>query len=215
VGYLGLDRVFTGNMTGNVVILGMALAGGQGLPIVGPSIALVAFLAGALTAGRVLRGTADGWSRKTTSLLMLSSAMLLVLSVVMMADGDPSKAVALPVTGLLGAAMGIQGATARVVAVKDVTTVVITSTLISLAAESPLGRNSSGGAARRVAAVIAIAVGAVVGAGLLHLQAGLALLLAAVVSIAATLWGDLNCRSQTGLEHFGVVAELDARPANV
>ena len=27
VGYLGLDRVFTGNMTGNVVILGMGLAG--------------------------------------------------------------------------------------------------------------------------------------------------------------------------------------------
>ena len=27
VGYLGLDKVFTGNMTGNVVILGMALAG--------------------------------------------------------------------------------------------------------------------------------------------------------------------------------------------
>ena len=43
VGYLGLDKVFTGNMTGNVVVLGMALAGGSGLPIVGPALALVGF----------------------------------------------------------------------------------------------------------------------------------------------------------------------------
>ena len=47
VGYLGLDRVFTGNMTGNVVVLGMALAGGNGLPVVGPLVALAGFVAGA------------------------------------------------------------------------------------------------------------------------------------------------------------------------
>jgi uncharacterized membrane protein YoaK (UPF0700 family) len=215
VGYLGLDRVFTGNMTGNVVILGMALAGSEGLPIVGPLIALAAFLAGALAAGRVLRGTPDGWTARITSLLVASSAMMLALGVVMSADGDPSRAVALSVTGLLGAAMGLQGATARVVAVKDVTTVVVTSTLISLASESPLGRNSSGGAARRAIAVIAIAAGAIVGAGVLQWQPGAALLLAAVVSIAATWWGHLYCRSHTALEDLGVVAELDARPADV
>ncbi len=52
VGYLGLDRVFTGNMTGNVVILGMALVGGDDLPVVGPVIALVAFFVGAMIGGR-------------------------------------------------------------------------------------------------------------------------------------------------------------------
>ncbi|XTR51741.1 DUF1275 family protein [Pseudarthrobacter sp. So.54] len=36
VGYLGLDRVFTGNMTGNVVLLGMAVVGGTGLPVLRP-----------------------------------------------------------------------------------------------------------------------------------------------------------------------------------
>jgi hypothetical protein len=96
-----------------------------------------------------------------------------------------------------------------------VTTVVVTSTLISLASESPLGRNSSGGAARRAIAVIAIAAGAIVGAGVLQWETGVALLLAAVVSIAATWWGHLYCRSQTALEDLGVVAELDARPADV
>ena len=43
VGYLGLDKVFTGNMTGNVVILGMALVGDTGLPVLGPALALVGF----------------------------------------------------------------------------------------------------------------------------------------------------------------------------
>src|SRR5690606_2579666 len=34
VGYLGFDRVFSGNMTGNVVLLGMGIAGADGLPVV-------------------------------------------------------------------------------------------------------------------------------------------------------------------------------------
>ena len=45
VGYLGLDRVFTGNMTGNVVILGMGLAGQDSLPVAGPLAALGGYLA--------------------------------------------------------------------------------------------------------------------------------------------------------------------------
>ena len=44
VSYLALDRVFTGNMTGNVVILGMALVGGDGLPVLGPLLAWALFV---------------------------------------------------------------------------------------------------------------------------------------------------------------------------
>jgi len=35
VGFLALDRVFTGNMTGNIVILGMGVAGADDLPVLG------------------------------------------------------------------------------------------------------------------------------------------------------------------------------------
>ncbi|MEC5150133.1 DUF1275 family protein [Cryobacterium sp. GrIS_2_6] len=35
VGHLGLDKVFTGNMAGNGVILGMALAGASNLSVLG------------------------------------------------------------------------------------------------------------------------------------------------------------------------------------
>lgn len=44
---LGLGRIFTANMTGNVVFLGFALGGGQDLSIAASLIALGGFLAGA------------------------------------------------------------------------------------------------------------------------------------------------------------------------
>ena len=136
VGYLGLDRVFTGNMTGNVVILGMALTGADGLPIAGPVVALGAFMAGAVLAGASLRNAAAGWSPTATRLFALVAAVLGVGAVCLGFDPDPPKPVALAVTGLLGLAMGIQAATARHVAVREVTTVVVTSTITALAAES-------------------------------------------------------------------------------
>src|SRR5437868_15296221 len=38
VSYLGLGRVFTANMTGNVVLLGFGVAGAGGLPVVAPVV---------------------------------------------------------------------------------------------------------------------------------------------------------------------------------
>jgi hypothetical protein len=43
---VGLDRVFTGNMTGDVAVPGLALAGGDDLPIAGPALALAGFTGG-------------------------------------------------------------------------------------------------------------------------------------------------------------------------
>ena len=49
--YLGLGRVFTANMTGNVVLLAFGAAGAQGLPVLGPTVSLAVFLAGAAAGG--------------------------------------------------------------------------------------------------------------------------------------------------------------------
>src|SRR5258707_6759506 len=51
VSYLGLGRVFTANMTGNVVLLGFGIAGSGGLPVLAPIISLAAFLIGAVVGG--------------------------------------------------------------------------------------------------------------------------------------------------------------------
>src|SRR5438067_3526794 len=55
VSYLGLGRVFTANMTGNVVLLGFGIAGSGGLPVIGPVTSLVAFVLGTLAGGAVAR----------------------------------------------------------------------------------------------------------------------------------------------------------------
>src|SRR6476620_5686576 len=47
VSYLALGRVFTANMTGNIVFLGFGIAGSGGLPVVAPIVLLAAFLIGA------------------------------------------------------------------------------------------------------------------------------------------------------------------------
>jgi len=191
VGYLGLDRVFTGNMTGNVVILGMGLIGGSGLPILGPAIALAAFMAGAAAGGRVLRGTADAWTGTHTSLFAIVAGLIVASSVPLVLMDEPPHAVALGITAGLGLAMGCQAATARHVAVKDVTTVVVTSTLTGLASDSVLGKGGGQPWKRRAGAVMLIGAGAVSGAALLRVHLGWGLALAAVVTLAVVVVGHL------------------------
>jgi uncharacterized membrane protein YoaK (UPF0700 family) len=199
VGYLGLDRVFTGNMTGNVVILGMAIVGAEDLPVLGPLLALAGFMAGAAVGGRTLRRAAGTWSGLTTALFGVVALVMLSLAVVLFAIGDePSEPVAITTTTLLGAVMGLQAATARFIAVKDVTTVVVTSTITGLAADSVLGsgaaKQDGGGSARRLTAVLLVLGGAAVGAALLRWHIGAGLALAGLVVLFATGVGALHSR---------------------
>jgi uncharacterized membrane protein YoaK (UPF0700 family) len=190
VGYLGLDKVFTGNMTGNVVILGMAVAGAEDLPVVGPALALVGFMLGAALGGRVLRRAPVGWSGRTTILFAVVGLVCAGLGVTVLVVGDDlPEGLILGVTTALGAAMGLQAATARRLAVKDVTTVVVTSTITGLAADSWLAGGTGPNWARRSVAVVAIGLGAVVGALCLRIDLGVGLLLTAVLCLAVALVG--------------------------
>lgn len=191
IGYLGLDRVFAGNMTGNVVILGMALSGVANLPVVGPAIALGAFMLGAVVGGRVLRPVAKGWTTRTTSLLTAVGLLLGVLALVLGLAPEHPEWLALTVTGVLGGTMGLQAATARHLGVKDVTTVVVTSTITGLAADSRLAGGSGQPWFRRAAAIVLIAAGAGVGALALLVGLWLGLAIAAAITLIATLIGDL------------------------
>jgi uncharacterized membrane protein YoaK (UPF0700 family) len=196
VGYLGLDRVFTGNMTGNVVILGMALLGADELPVVGPLVALAGFLAGAAVGGRALRGTDGGWTRRVTVLFATTALAELVVGVALLAGlRADDRSVQLTVTATVAAAMGLQAATARFLAVKDVTTVVVTSTLTGLASDSVLGSNAGGGSARRLAAVALITAGAAAGAALVRWEVGAGFVAAGIVTGLVTVTGAVAARS--------------------
>lgn len=193
VGYLGLDRVFTGNMTGNVVILGMGLLGSDDLPIVGPLIALAAFMLGAAVSGRVLRPIPSGWTARSTTLFGFVGGILAVTAVVLALFPDEIPiALQFATTGALGFAMGMQAGTARHIAVKDVTTVVVTSTLTGLAADSRLGGDKKQQWKRRAGAVILIGLGALAGAAALHVHIALGLGIAAAISIAVAALGHVK-----------------------
>lgn len=192
VGYLGLDKVFTGNMTGNVVILGMAIAGAPDLPIVGPLIALFAFMAGAAIAGRSLKGRPAGWSSLNTSLFGVVGLVLLASALIAFLGDPRPEWLTWIVTGALGLAMGLQAGTARHVGVADVTTVVVTSTIVGLAYDSVFGGGGNKNWARRAGAILLIGAGAVVGALLLTIHIGLGMLLAAVITLVAAVLGHLG-----------------------
>jgi uncharacterized membrane protein YoaK (UPF0700 family) len=89
----------------------------------------------------------------------------------------------------MAAAMGLQAANARHLGVKDVTTVVVTSTLTGLAADSRLGGGTGQHWARRFGAVILILSGAAAGAALLNLHVGFGVLLSAILSLAVACAG--------------------------
>jgi len=199
VGYLGLDRVFTGNMTGNVVILGMALTGADGLPIVGPIIALGLFLVGAAIAGRTLASVAVGWSGRSTALFTVVGVVLLLAAIPMFAVPSAPEWLKFTVTGCLGLAMGMQAGSARHIGVKDVTTVVVTSTIVGLAFDSVFGARTGGHPwQRRVLAIVLIGAGAALGALLLRIHIGAGMGAAAVITLAVALLGHLGRPGPTG-----------------
>ncbi|AXK33543.1 DUF1275 domain-containing protein [Streptomyces armeniacus] len=189
VGYLRLDQVFAGNMTGNVVILGMAATGSTELPVLGPCAALLSFLAGAAAAGRVLRTATPGWTRRCTVLLGGVGLTLAATAAGMAAAGLGVPATRALLASTLALAMGAQAATARHLGVKDVTTVVVTSTLTGLAADSRLGTARGQGALRRGGAVALITLGAAAGAALCQLHEAAAVALAALITLTATTLG--------------------------
>src|SRR6478609_4172096 len=113
VAFLGLGRVFTANMTGNVVFLAFAIAGAKGLSISASALALLCFLAGALGGGR-LAAAMDPRSRRQWLVIATSAETLLLAGAVVAAIGVPVNgtfAQRAPIVALTAAAMGIRNAT--------------------------------------------------------------------------------------------------------
>lgn len=206
VGFLGLDRVFVGNMTGNIVILGMAVAGADDLPVVGPAIALGTFTFGAFLGGILLRRRRKAWSGAVSGLLIAGTVTLTGLGAASLVPGWADTTVfELVASSSTAAVMGVQAAVARSLAVTDVTTVVVTSTLTSFASESLVGGGVRGVWNRRLAAIAVIFAGALAGALLLNLGLAAPLLLAAALTGVVAVLGH-------GLLYVPVASAASAAP---
>ncbi|MEU3830700.1 DUF1275 domain-containing protein [Streptomyces sp. SID486] len=188
VGYLGLGRVFTANMTGNVVVLGFAAAGAPGFSVSHTAASLACFLLGAVTGGRVAarrgRGSRRGWARLT----LAAEAVLVGASAAVAFAWPDAEGTRYALIALTALAMGLRNATVRKLGVPDLTTTVLTMTLTALASESRLGDGTGHRSPRRTASAFAMAGGACLGAWLvLHHGLGIPLLIAALASAVLAL----------------------------
>jgi uncharacterized membrane protein YoaK (UPF0700 family) len=114
---------------------------------------------------------------------------LLIAFVVAAIVGQPvSSGVRYALLVPMGLAMGVQNATARRLAVPDLTTTVLTLTLTGIAADSHLAGGSGGQPARRLIAIAAIFLGALVGAlCVVHVELLISLGLAAALMASVAL----------------------------
>jgi uncharacterized membrane protein YoaK (UPF0700 family) len=181
--YLGLGRVFTANMTGNVVVLGFAAAGAPGFSVSASLTSLAVFLVGAVAGGRL----ASRIARRSRTL----SAAITAEAIFVGAGATVACTAATVATGwgryttigLLAFAMGIRNAVIRRLSIPDMTTTVLTMTLTGLAADSALAGGTSARAVRRAGSVVAMLLGAIAGAALfLHKGPGLPLVIAAAAA---------------------------------
>jgi uncharacterized membrane protein YoaK (UPF0700 family) len=173
VSYLALGHVFTANMTGNVVLLGFAVAGVRGLSATRSLAALFCFLAGAIFGGRVSVPQAPGPLLVETALLLLAGLSALL----------PDQILSVYcVIAITAAAMGYRNAVVRKIGLPDLTTTVLTLTITGLGADSRLAGGENPRWQRRVAAVLALVIGAFVGAQAVNRSTALALMVAALVT---------------------------------
>lgn len=195
--YLLLGHVFVANMTGNVVLLGFALVGAPGFSIAASLAAIASFALGALVGGKVGSRLAQNRGHLFVTAALIQAVFIASAVVLAAISGNSiSAGYRYSLIVLLAIAMGIQNAGARKLAVPDLTTTVLTLTITGIAADSRLagGQGSKGG--RRLIAVAAMLVGAVIGAALV-LNGGTVfpLVIALLVTAVTATTGQMLARS--------------------
>ena len=185
VSYIALGRVFTANMTGNVVFLGFAIAAVPGLSLGRSGAALGAFAAGALASGLLTARMGGGPRHRWASISFAIEAALLLAAAMMAGaasdlSNDPARVYGL--IALTGLAMGVRNGAVRKLGERDLTTTVLTMTITGLAADSSLARGSNPGWTRRAASVVLMFAGAAAGAWLLRKSVALPIAVAGVIS---------------------------------
>jgi uncharacterized membrane protein YoaK (UPF0700 family) len=198
VSIFSLGRVFVANMTGNVVFVGFALAGAPGFSLSASLLALAGFLAGALGAGDLIRRFEANRGRLFRTMVALETGLIAVALTISAVVAVPFRAPAMDsIAALLGAAMGLQNALARHLALPDLTTTVLTMTLTGIASDIRFRDRTV--VTRRLLSVLTLFAGAVAGALLvLHTQPAAALGVATGLVAAVTVLASVAFRRPAG-----------------
>jgi uncharacterized membrane protein YoaK (UPF0700 family) len=186
VSFLALGQVFSAMQTGNVIFLGLGVAGVSGAPVLAPLVALVAFLAGGTVAALLTR-TGGAGARSRLRSAMAAEIFLLGLAAVPAAlvDVHPGEFIAYLLIALLSVAMGLRNTIARGIGDPNLATTVLNLTLGAFVSSTPTGIASESELGLRAAAIAAILAGAIAGALLLKVSLALAIVAAAAMVVAA------------------------------
>jgi uncharacterized membrane protein YoaK (UPF0700 family) len=135
VGYLGLGQVFTSNMTGNVVLLGIDLGQGHLGPALRAIYVLAIFTMGLCLGAWLCRDLPEKkWSALTFRLIRWEKIALLSFGIGWFLLPDRSQAIgSFGFLGLLALAMGLQSTAMYRLSAPGVGTTAITGTLTAVA----------------------------------------------------------------------------------
>lgn len=182
VSVLVLGHVFVANMTGNVVFLGFWFVPHSGVDLTAAVVAFAGFVVGTILGGRLSRHLDSNVRRWLTTALGLEVVVLTVLAIVAGAGlvhyHDNTKLIL--IAGL-AVTFGSQNATARQFGIQELSTTVLTSTIVGLGFDSRLAGGTGEGEKLRYGVVLTMLAGAAVGATLTRFTVAPIIGLAAVI----------------------------------
>ena len=135
VGYLGLGQIFVANMTGNTVLLGLALGQAEARAALRAIVALVGFIVGVAVGAAILGPVRErsAWPPGVTAALALELVVLISFAIGwFFAESEPAGLTVYPLILLPAVAMGLQSAAVRRLGIPGVATTYITGTLTDL-----------------------------------------------------------------------------------
>jgi uncharacterized membrane protein YoaK (UPF0700 family) len=188
ISVLVLGHVFVANMTGNIIFLGFWFAPGADVDLTAAIVAFVSFLAGTVIGGRMTRHLRTRTRRWLTTSLGTEIAVLLTLSILagtgVLSYQTNTKLIL--ITGL-AVTFGLQNATARQLGIQELSTTVLTSTVVGIGADSRLAGGTGEREKLRYSVVLAMCGGAILGATLSRVAVAPVIALAAAVVTVSLL----------------------------
>ncbi len=190
ISVLVLGHVFVANMTGNVIFLGFWFAQQNVVDMTAAVVAFTSFLLGAVLGGRFARHLEHDTRRWVTVALSVECAVLVTLAILagtgVLDYHDNTKLILIAGLAL---AFGSQNATARQFGIQELSTTVLTSTIVGIGVDSRLAGGSGQREKLRFSVVLTMCAGAVVGATLSRFVVAPVIgLVAALVALTAVLF---------------------------
>jgi uncharacterized membrane protein YoaK (UPF0700 family) len=186
VSVLVLGHVFVANMTGNVIFLGFWFVEHSGVDMFAAVVAFASFVAGAVLGGRLARhldARVRRWLVVTLGLevVALSTLSLLAGTGVLQYHGGSR----LILIAGLAVVFGTQNATARQFGVQELSTTVLTQTIVGIGFDSRLAGGTGQREKLRYGVILTMCSGAVLGATLTRWTVAPVIAIAAAVVAAS------------------------------